>query len=144
MYLFKVVCRLLSKVQYYFGILIVYQLKHGVCLVFFFIFYFISHIPNFFAEHMVSHLAFVIVIGILVFVSHNPVCAIGLFVTLFFSVLYHMALSLPHKNDEQYQKRKAFYVNLFSVFDYVGIISGSTLALVWNKNILVMPSAWTW
>ena len=89
------------------------------------------------------HLFFWAAMAILIFVTKNPVCAIGLFVTIFFSVAYHLALSFTTKSEKEIQL-KVLWANRLSVFDYVGIASGVTIALAWNQHVLVMPSLATW
>ena len=107
------------------------------------LFYDKSNIPTEEPMHMLSHLFFWAAMAILIFVTKNPVCAIGLFVTIFFSVAYHLALSFTTKSDEEI-KRKVWWANRLSVLDYVGIVSGVTIALVWNQHVLVMPSLASW
>ena len=108
------------------------------------LFYCAHDVPEEQWEHMASHAAFNIVMGVLIFATHNPACAIGLFVTLFFSTLYHLAMCIPNDADEKKNEKKAKWVNFFSILDYFGIVSGVTIALVWNMNRLAAPSPWTW
>ena len=107
------------------------------------LFYNEKNIPTEEPMHMLSHLFFWAAMAILIFVTKNPVCAIGLFVTIFFSVAYHLALSFTTKSEKEIQL-KVLWANRLSVLDYVGIASGVTIALAWNQHVLVMPSMATW
>ena len=86
--------------------------------------------------HVASHFSFPIAMGILIFWDdyfNNPKMAIALSIPAFVSLFYHAYLTK--------EQRLHFVCNCFMVADYIAIITGVLVGLLWNLPIVPPTTA---
>lgn len=83
--------------------------------------------------HVVSHVAFCVASGILLFVTGNPGFSVGVCISGGFSLLYHDYLASNVRN--------IYVANRLAILDYFMIVVGTTVGIVLE---LPLPSRVSW